>query len=155
MKYTVNNQVASLILNEGFVPASGVTETEDGHQILAEQLQSRLLERAKRVGIRSMDGVGEVYLGFQNDHLLRTELLSWRMLKDGLIEDLAAFLRANAPTHAIVMTFDFQDDPERGLECPFIVVFAEEAIGGFELCDLDDTQTLLGFAPRPKQNNKK
>ena len=62
-----------------------------------------------------------------------------------LLIKLATFLKSSAPNHAVTLTFDFDDDPERELESPLITVFPDEMVACFEECDLPDTKALLGF----------
>ena len=148
MKYTINKSRVEEILNRGYIPPTGLTASEAEHGILVDSLRRMIASSAEKMGILDQDEVGDVYPSFQNDHLLRVELLSWRVLCDGLLPRLASFLQTNAPAHSIVLTFDFQDDAQRALECPFIVILADEILGDFEVCDLGDTQTLLGFPSR-------
>ena len=94
----------------------------------------------------SSDEVGELdYFDNGGELAFRGELLHWGVLIDGLLLDFASFLTESAPNHIIILTFDFQDAAERYLESPTIIVFPNEIVGGFDLCDLDDTPKLLGF----------
>ncbi len=145
MKWVIDSQRATDLLNNGYLPPSGLSTDDAEHARIVDALKSLLTEAGLKVGIEDFEEVGELYEPFQDDHMIRAELLSWRMLQDGLFSRLADFLRTQAPLHAITLTFDIDDEPARMLESPNITVFPNEIVGGFDLCDLDDTSQLLGF----------
>jgi hypothetical protein len=146
MKRIIDSQRATDLLNNGYLPPSGLCTDDAEHARIVGFLKSLLAEAGLDSGIEDFGEIGEVYEGFQNDHMIRAELLSWRMLQNGLLTGLAKFLKTHAPLHAITLTFDIQDEPIRMLESPNITVFPNEIIGGFDLCDLNDTPQLLGFS---------
>ena len=145
MKWIIDNQRATGLLSNGYLPLSGLSADDAEHARIVDSLKYLLTEAGLKVGIQDFDEVGELYLPFQGDHMIRAELLSWRMLRNGLLSQLADFLQIHAPLHAITLTFDIDDEPTRMLESPFITVFPNEIVGGFNLCDLSDTPRLLGF----------
>ena len=145
MKWVIDSKRATDLLNGGYLPQGGLSIDAAEHARIISSLKSLLADSARQVGIETFDEIGEIYEPFQDDHMLRAELLSWRMLEDGLLLRLAQFLHEHAPQHAITLTFDIGDDPTRILESPLITVFPTEIVGGFDHCDLNDTPRFLGF----------
>ena len=145
MKWTIDNQRATELLNNGYLPQSGLRSDASEFAHIIDLLKNLLIESAQEIGINDFDDIGDIHYGFQDDHMIRAELLSWQMLQAGLLSQLAQFLQTHAPHYSITLTFDFDDELSRGLESPNITVFPSEIVGGFDLCDLSDTAELLGF----------
>jgi hypothetical protein len=145
MKYTVNAERAATLLSEAYRPDGVRGYSEEENLTVLAELRSVLERKARELGIASNE-VGELgYFPNGGELAFRGELVSWRLLISGLLEDFSDFLSARAPNHAIILTFNFEDVIERGLECPTLIVLSGEVVGGFDLCDLQDTASLIGF----------
>ncbi|MGJ8657242.1 MAG: hypothetical protein ACSHX6_12400 [Akkermansiaceae bacterium] len=145
MKFTIDERRAAKLLSEAYIPETGRGYTEEENGSLLKSLRSVIADKANHLEI-SIEEIGVVeYYSNGGELAFRGELLHWGILTNGLLLDLSSFLGTFARSHIIILTFDFQDEPDRYLESPTIIITASEIVGGFGLCELEDTPKLLGF----------